>query len=238
MLKAATFFYTHLAYFRSHLFSYLLFLLSIHSTIGRIRNKTLVVIGIGGVGSVASEMLARCGVGRLILFDYDKVELANMNRLFYQPHQSGLSKVDAASATLLSINPDIQVEAHNLDITLVENYDILIDRFTSGARTGGGPVDLVLSCVDNFEARMTINKICNELGQVWFESGVSENALSCHIQLMWPGRTPCFECAPPFLIASGIDERSLKREGVCAASLPTTMAIVAGLLVQNALKWL
>lgn len=37
--------------------------------------------------SVAAEMLTRCGVGKLLLFDYDKVELANMNRLFYQPHQ-------------------------------------------------------------------------------------------------------------------------------------------------------
>ena len=43
----------------------------------------------GGVGSVTSEMLTRCGVGKLILFDYDKVELANMNRLFFTPEQSG-----------------------------------------------------------------------------------------------------------------------------------------------------
>lgn len=43
--------------------------------------------GIGGVGSVAAEMLTRCGVGRLLLYDYDKVELANMNRLFFRPEQ-------------------------------------------------------------------------------------------------------------------------------------------------------
>jgi len=49
----------------------------------------------------------------------------------------------------------------------------------------------------------------------------------------------CFipQCAPPLVVASGIDERTLKREGVCAASLPTTMAVVAGLLVQNSLKY-
>ena len=45
-------------------------------------------------------MLTRCGIGKLILFDYDKVEMANMNRLFFQPHQSGQSKVDAAVQTL------------------------------------------------------------------------------------------------------------------------------------------
>ncbi|THD18866.1 Ubiquitin modifier-activating enzyme 5 [Fasciola hepatica] len=74
--------------------------------------------------------------------------------------------------------------------------------------------------------------------QVWFESGVSEDAVSCHIQLLYPGRTPCFECLPPLVVASGLDEKTLKREGVCAASLPTTMGLVASLLVQNALKWL
>lgn len=37
--------------------------------------------------SVAAEMLTRCGIGKLILFDYDKVELANMNRLFFRPEQ-------------------------------------------------------------------------------------------------------------------------------------------------------
>merc|ERR1719347_2411674 len=101
-----------------------------------------------------------------------------------------------------------------------------------------GPVDLVLSCVDNFEARMAVNKACNELGQTWFESGVSENAVSGHIQFIVPGETACFACAPPLVVASNIDEKTLKREGVCAASLPTTMGIVAGFLVQNSLKYL
>lgn len=57
-----------------------------------------------------------------------------------------------------------------------------------------------------------------------------------HIQLVSPGETACYECVPPLLVASGIDEQSLKRELVCAASLPTTMGIIAGLLVQNVLK--
>ena len=39
------------------------------------------------MGSVAAEMLTRCGIGRLLLYDYDKVELANMNRLFFRPEQ-------------------------------------------------------------------------------------------------------------------------------------------------------
>merc|ERR1719323_1207386 len=112
-------------------------------------------------------------------------------------------------------------------------------RIRSGGLGGdGGPVDLVLSCVDNFEARMAINSACLEIGQKWFESGVSENAVSGHIQYVSPGETACFACAPPLVVASNIDERTLKREGVCAASLPTTMGIVAGFLVQNVLKYL
>ena len=65
-----------------------------------IRSKTVLIVGIGGVGSVTAEMLSRCGIGKMILFDYDTVETANMNRLFYLPSQCGLSKVVAAKATL------------------------------------------------------------------------------------------------------------------------------------------
>lgn len=46
----------------------------------KIRNFSVAVVGLGGVGSVAAEMLTRCGIGKLLLFDYDKVEIANMNR--------------------------------------------------------------------------------------------------------------------------------------------------------------
>ncbi|RLN82281.1 hypothetical protein BBJ28_00016823, partial [Nothophytophthora sp. Chile5] len=98
--------------------------------------------------------------------------------------------------------------------------------------------DLVLSCVDNYAARTALNQACNELNQEWMESGVSEDAVSGHIQFLLPGRTACFECLPPLIVASGVDESTLKREGVCAASLPTTMGLVAALLVQNVLKYL
>jgi len=202
-----------------------------------IRHFTVAVVGVGGVGSVTAEMLTRCGIGRLILFDYDKVELANMNRLFFQPHQSGLSKVEAAAETLRNINPDVDIKTHNYNITTVDNFQHFMDTIANGSLTNGN-VDLVLSCVDNFEARYAINTACNELNQTWFESGVSENAVSGHIQLIIPGETACFACAPPLVVASNIDEKTLKKDGVCAASLPTTMGVVAGLLVQNALKYL
>uniref|UniRef100_A0A8C0IVX0 Ubiquitin-like modifier-activating enzyme 5 n=1 Tax=Chelonoidis abingdonii TaxID=106734 RepID=A0A8C0IVX0_CHEAB len=172
---------------------------------------TVAVVGVGGVGSVTAEMLTRCGIGKLLLFDYDKVELVNVNRLFFQPHQAGLSKVQAVEHTLRNINPDVQFEVHNYNITTVDNFQHFMDRISYGGLEEGKPVDLVLSCVDNFEARMAINTACNELGQTWMESGV---------------------------IAANIDEKTLKRKGVCATSLPTTMRLVAGILVQSVLKFL
>eukprot|EP01112_Ceratiomyxa_fruticulosa_P010943 TRINITY_DN2923_c0_g1_i1.p1 TRINITY_DN2923_c0_g1~~TRINITY_DN2923_c0_g1_i1.p1 ORF type:complete len:400 (-),score=94.99 TRINITY_DN2923_c0_g1_i1:38-1237(-) len=203
-----------------------------------IRNKSVIIVGLGGIGSVAAEMLTRCGVGKLLLFDYDTVEIANMNRLFFRPEQAGLKKTDAAAQTLSSINPDVIFETHAYNITTVQNFEHFVKCIKTGGVVKDTFVDLILGCVDNFEARMTINQACCELGRPWIESGVSENAISGHIQYITPGETACFQCAPPLIVASGIDERTLKREGVCAASLPTTMGIVAGILVQNALKFL
>ncbi|XP_057971667.1 ubiquitin-like modifier-activating enzyme 5 [Malania oleifera] len=207
----------------------------------RIREFSVAIVGIGGVGSVAAEMLTRCGIGRLLLYDYDKVELANMNRLFFRPEQAGMTKTDAAVQTLSDINPDVVLESYTLNITTVQGFETFISSLRNKtfcpSKQGSG-VDLVLSCVDNYEARMVVNQACNELNQTWVESGVSEDAVSGHIQLLIPGETACFACAPPLVVASGVDERTLKREGVCAASLPTTMGVVAGLLVQNTLKFL
>ena len=59
--------------------------------------------GIGGVGSVAAEMLTRCGIGRLLLYDYDTVELANMNRLFFRPEQ--VSFQDRMFLVVVSFTP-------------------------------------------------------------------------------------------------------------------------------------
>ena len=159
-----------------------------------------------------------------------------MNRLFFRPEHAGMTKTEASRVTLADINPDVEFEDYTYDITTVANFEHFLERIQNGG-LGGKRVDLVLSCVDNFAARTSVNQACTELGQAWMESGVSEDAVSGHIQTLLPGRTACFECLPPLIVASGIDEKTLKREGVCAASLPTTMGMVAGMLVQNVLKY-
>jgi ubiquitin-like modifier-activating enzyme 5 len=221
----------------------------------RIRGKAVAIVGVGGVGSVAADMLTRCGVGRLLLFDHDTVTAANMNRLFFTPAQAGQSKVAAAVATLGEINPDVTVEGHAYNVASVAHYDAFVRAIAgldapaqspglAGSSSGSDGsaatrrVDLALSCVDNYAARLAVNRACLALDLPWMESGVSEDAVSGHIQFLLPGATACYECVPPLAVASGIDESTIRRPGVCAASLPTVMAIIAGLLAQNALKHL
>jgi hypothetical protein len=82
-----------------------------------------------------------------------------MNRLFFRPEHSGLTKVEAARHTLAEINPDVSFEAFNGNITLPDMFGVLMDRIQHGGLVDGQPVDLVLSCVDNYEARIAINQV-------------------------------------------------------------------------------
>ena len=76
----------------------------------------------------------------------------------------------------------------------------------------GERISIILSCVDNYGARMTINKACNKLNQIWMESGVFENAMSGNIQFIIPGETDCFSCAPPLVVAEEGNEKKLKEK--------------------------
>ena len=100
----------------------------------QIREHSVMVVGVGGVGSVAAEMLTRCGIGKLLLFDLDTVELANMNRLFFRPEQAGMPKTEAAKETLVGINPDVQIDAFNYNITTTDNFEHF--RFVRPLRSG------------------------------------------------------------------------------------------------------
>ena len=98
-----------------------------------IRSFTVLIVGIGGIGSVVAEMLTRCGIGKLILYDYDKVELANMNRMFYLPSHEGLAKVEAAKRSLNDINPDTVIETFNQNICTIENYNNFKQKILTGS---------------------------------------------------------------------------------------------------------
>ena len=70
-----------------------------HASVGknyeRVRDFSVAIVGIGGVGVSVCEMLTRCGVGKIILYDFDTIELANMNKMFYRPEQAGWNKTMA-----------------------------------------------------------------------------------------------------------------------------------------------
>ena len=92
-----------------------------------------------------------------------QVELANMNRLFFRPEQSGMTKTDAAADTLGGINPDVALESYHMNITTLQGFESFKESLLGPE--GQSRVDLVLSCVDNYEARMTINEasVCRKL---------------------------------------------------------------------------
>ena len=87
----------------------------------RVREFSVAIVGIGGVGVSVCEMLTRCGVGKIILYDFDTIELANMNKMFYRPEQAGWNKTMACRHYCSELNPDTVFEVHNMDITAKEN---------------------------------------------------------------------------------------------------------------------
>lgn len=92
-----------------------------------LNQKHVVVFGVGGVGSFAIEGLARSGVGKLTIVDYDTVDLTNINRQIHANDNTvGMVKVEAMAERLMRINPDLKLDAVNRMIT-PENADAFFD---------------------------------------------------------------------------------------------------------------
>jgi len=111
--------------------------------------STVLIIGVGGLGSPVAMYLAAAGVGRLVLVDDDKVELTNLQRqIIHRTETIGQPKVASAKATLAALNPDIQVEAIDgrLEGEALEQQVIA--------------ADLVVDCSDNFATRFALNDAC------------------------------------------------------------------------------
>ena len=107
------------------------------------------VIGAGGLGSPASMYLAAAGIGQLAIADPDTVDLSNLQRqLLHRTSDIGRDKVDSASDTLASINPDIAVTA--------------LPRALRGEQLDAqlALADIVLDCSDNYDTRFEVNSAC------------------------------------------------------------------------------
>jgi sulfur carrier protein ThiS adenylyltransferase len=101
----------------------------------RIKKSVVGIAGLGGLGSAVAIALARIGVGRLILVDFDVVEPSNLNRQQYFIHQIGMPKVDALQENLLKINPYVRIRTYKekLDRNNVERIfeeaEVVVEAF-------------------------------------------------------------------------------------------------------------
>lgn len=117
----------------------------------KIKNASVGIAGLGGLGSNVAISLARLGVGRLVLVDFDVVEPSNLNRQQYLMKNLGMNKTDAMSRIISEINPFIKVECINEYITEENTLEIFKD------------VDIVVEAFDNPECKADlVNVILSE----------------------------------------------------------------------------
>ena len=82
----------------------------------KISASSVAICGLGGLGSNIGLALARAGIGKLILIDFDKVDVTNLHRQQYKAIQIGMSKTEALRDNLKEINPYLEVEIHTVCI--------------------------------------------------------------------------------------------------------------------------
>lgn len=118
--------------------------------IARLQQSTVTVFGVGGVGSFAAEALARSGVGRIILVDFDRICVTNVNRQLHAMKGTlGKRKVEMMAERLRLINPDATIETH------AEFYEA-----ATSARLLTPEPDFVVDAIDNITAKMHLIATC------------------------------------------------------------------------------
>lgn len=115
--------------------------------------KSVLIVGIGGVGGYVAEMLARCGIGRVGIMDFDVVDISNINRQIIALNSNiGECKTDVMKARILDINPDCEVVAIN-------------SRFNAdSAVVLDGGWDYVVDAIDSFEEKVALICLAKEKG--------------------------------------------------------------------------
>ncbi len=116
-----------------------------------LRNANVLIVGLGGVGAYAAEMVARAGVGRMTIADADTVSLTNINRQLIALHSTiGKSKADLMAERLRDINPEIELSVVNRFIKDDET-DALLDS---------GTFDYVVDAIDTLSPKLALIKGC------------------------------------------------------------------------------
>src|SRR5450432_208689 len=155
----------------------------------RLARGRVAIVGCGATGACVSGLLARAGVGQLLIIDRDFVEPSNLQRqsLFDEADASeSVPKAVAAARKIAAFNSDVQVKAEVADLT-PENIEALLSA-----------ADLILDATDNFETRYLINDFAVKHGIPWiYAAAVAAYAVTMNVI---PGETACLACmfpAPP-----------------------------------------
>jgi adenylyltransferase/sulfurtransferase len=152
----------------------------------KLMNAKVLLIGAGGLGSPAALYLAAAGVGHLGIIDFDVVDHSNLQRqVLHGTDDVGRLKVDSARDTILDINPNIVVDAHNTILDSSNAFELF------------GPYDIIVNGVDNFPARYLANDAAVMLNKPMVDAGI--NQFEGMVSVYQPGKG-CYRClypAPP-----------------------------------------
>jgi len=149
----------------------------------KINDSTILIIGMGGLGSPTALYLAATGVGHIVIADFDQVELSNLQRqIIHNTSDIGDDKVNSAKAKLLELNPNITVTVAN-EIMHSDNLASLIKD-----------VDIVLDGTDNFESRFEINKACVECHKPLISAAVIRFEGQISVFKGYEVDQPCYQC--------------------------------------------
>lgn len=118
----------------------------------KIKNSCILIFGVGGVGGYAVEMLTRCGVGKIILVDFDKVDETNINRQIIALNSTiGKSKVSVMQTRIADINPDCVVKTFEERVSSDNISKFFQER-----------VDFVVDAIDSLNDKVALIKYCKE----------------------------------------------------------------------------
>ena len=150
----------------------------------KLKAARVLVVGVGGLGSPAALYLAAAGCGTLGLLDCDRVELSNLQRqVLFDSSGIARSKAEAGRERLASLNPEIRVVAHALELKAANVRALFKDY------------DLVLDGTDRLGTRYLINDACVILGLPLVSAAI--HRFEGQVMTYVPGRGPCYRCVFP-----------------------------------------
>ena len=168
----------------------------------KIMDATVLIVGMGGLGSPTALYLAAAGVGHLIIADFDQVELSNLQRqIIHQTKDIGDDKVNSAKNKLTELNPNIKITIAN-ELIHTGNLPDLIKG-----------VDIVLDGTDNFESRFEINQICVDHQKPLVSAAVVRFEGQVSVFKGYEKDQPCYQC---LYSVEGEDNESCIDNGVLA----------------------